>query len=780
MSRQSNTGLLTFQESVMKLILRRAILLLIAGAISLPAVAQQTPAAPAPTTSRPQPPSEDIATQRAQVAAELKTAQAALDAATKDGQPAPENLTREVELLGRLDLTLGQALAAVESETELKQSKAQLTADLDNLRTKGPSEPRPYRFLLLDGLRDQLETEDSRDQSLADAAQAAQAALESAKATYEEKERARRQAKDALETNRDESRAPSLRDVLHLAELESRAAAGEVRLCEQELANQKLEVETHELRLAFLREKIDRVARDVRFDKQEIDDILAQLDQQEYRVNQALDSAKDELGARDAQWMDARRKLDASPTRDPVLVEEVEAQRLARQARQREIALLGQQLEALADSRKAWDRRFQVFNRRAETQALAGWEAETRRAAEGLERDVRLHTARLAELRKELVALDSKITAGGNAPKGVARWLQEQGQQLAALIRVHENTIDRLEGALRVHQRLLAEIGAKIKTVTWRERLGALWRGMGDVWNYEIASVKDSPITVRKIVIGIILLIVGVYASRFITGVLGRRLLLRVGLNAGAAAAIQSLVFYLLLFTVVMLALRIVNVPLTAFAIVGGALAIGIGFGSQNIVSNFISGLILLAERPIRVGDLIEIEELIGTVERIGPRSTRVRSPENVDIIVPNSSFLEKNVVNWTLTDDRYRAHVVVGVVYGSPTRDVTKLIRKALDDHGRILSKPEPIILFADFGDSALIFEAHFWVRMRRIMDRRVIESDIRYRIDALFREAGIVIAFPQRDVHLDSREPIPVRLLQNGEPPDTQQAHPPPPHDK
>ena len=224
------------------------------------------------------------------------------------------------------------------------------------------------------------------------------------------------------------------------------------------------------------------------------------------------------------------------------------------------------------------------------------------------------------------------------------------------------------------------------------------------------------------------------------------------------------MVFYVLLFSFTLLALRLVNVPLTVFTLLGGAAAIGLGFGSQNIVNNFISGLILLAERPIRIGDLIEVEDLYGTVEDIGARSTHVRSSENVDIIVPNSSFLEKNVINWTLSDDRYRAQISVGVAYGSPTEEVTRLIRKAVDEHPRILKQPDPIILFADFGNNSLDFEVHFWIRMRRLMDRRIVASDLRYRVDEMFREAGIVIAFPQRDVHLDSSKPLDVRVLQEG----------------
>ena len=281
------------------------------------------------------------------------------------------------------------------------------------------------------------------------------------------------------------------------------------------------------------------------------------------------------------------------------------------------------------------------------------------------------------------------------------------------------------------------------------------------MWLYELASVEDNPITVSKIVVGILLLVVGMSAARFASRFLGRRLLPRVGLDEGAAAAIQSLLFYILVLTLGLVSLRIVNVPLTAFTIAGGALAIGVGFGSQNLINNFISGLILLVERPIRVGDLIEIGALLGLVEHIGPRSTRVRSADNVDIIVPNSTFLEKNVVNWTLSDDRYRAHVTIGLAYGSPTREAAKLIRRAVEEHGKTLKTPKAIVLFTEFGDNALVFEVHFWLRMRRIMDRKMVESDIRYRVDTLFREAGIVIAFPQRDIHFDAVKPVEVRLL-------------------
>ena len=141
--------------------------------------------------------------------------------------------------------------------------------------------------------------------------------------------------------------------------------------------------------------------------------------------------------------------------------------------------------------------------------------------------------------------------------------------------------------------------------------------------------------------------------------------------------------------------------------------------------------------------------------------AAQIRATDNTQIIVPNSFFRQSHVINYTLSDDIVRTQVAVGVIYGSPIREVARLIRRAIDEHPEILRNYEPNVLFADFGDNALRFDAYFWVHGRSIMDRRRIESDVRYRIDDLFREAGFVVAFPQRDVHLDTRHALQVRLI-------------------
>lgn len=201
----------------------------------------------------------------------------------------------------------------------------------------------------------------------------------------------------------------------------------------------------------------------------------------------------------------------------------------------------------------------------------------------------------------------------------------------------------------------------------------------------------------------------------------------------------------------VLLILTLLRVPLGAFAFISGAIAIGVGFGAQNIINNFISGWILMWERPIRIGDFLEIGDTKGTVETINTRSTRIRRIDGVHMLIPNSHLLENMVVNWTLIDKKIRCVVRVGVAYGSPVRKVEELIMRAVDDHPDIMDDPAPRVFFEDFGDSALIFDSYFWIDAEGDRDLRKVRSDIRFKIDELFNEAGIVIAFPQRDVHMD-----------------------------
>lgn len=282
----------------------------------------------------------------------------------------------------------------------------------------------------------------------------------------------------------------------------------------------------------------------------------------------------------------------------------------------------------------------------------------------------------------------------------------------------------------------------------------------GDVWNFQLWAFGDKTVTVQKVVVALLILVLGIVAAKYFIMIVIRRLLMRARLQPGAIAAIDKILFYCAILLVVLLSLRLVNIPLTIFTFLGGAVAIGFGFGAQNLINNFISGLVIMAERPIKIDDLLEVEGHFARVEEIGARCTRIRTGENVHILVPNSSFLEKTIINWTLSDKMVRTHVSAGVVYGSPVRDVERLMLQAAGEHPKVQKNRPPFVVFSDFGDNALVFEVHYWITMQTMMDTRIVGSDIRFRIDELFREAGIVIAFPQRDVHLDTASPLEVTL--------------------
>lgn len=290
---------------------------------------------------------------------------------------------------------------------------------------------------------------------------------------------------------------------------------------------------------------------------------------------------------------------------------------------------------------------------------------------------------------------------------------------------------------------------------------GEAWDHVAAVWNFVIIRGAEGKalVSVGTLVGGLFLMGFGYIAAGMISRWIGKRLLSRLGLNQTASAPLQKISYYVLLATFGMLTLNILNVPITAFSFAGGAIAVGVGFGSQNIVNNFISGLILIAERPIRVGDVIEIDGRTGKVTEIGARSTRISTGANLEVIVPNSKFLESQVVNWTLSDDRISTSVKVGVSYGSPTREVERLLKLAATEHEHVSQEPAPGVAFEDFADDALVFRVSFWINLQTASKGKV-ESDIRFRIDELFNQAGIVIAYPQRDVHLNMMRPLEVRL--------------------
>jgi potassium-dependent mechanosensitive channel len=288
-----------------------------------------------------------------------------------------------------------------------------------------------------------------------------------------------------------------------------------------------------------------------------------------------------------------------------------------------------------------------------------------------------------------------------------------------------------------------------------------VWPHLLNLWNRQLIELDGSWLTPGRIIIGLSALLLGLWLARLLSRFAVGRLLRGLRVDAGASVMLRAVIHYALVMLVLCIALQSAGVPLTAFTIFGGAIAIGVGFGSQNILNNFISGLIILFERPIKQGDLVQIGSQIGIVSRIGARATLLTDYKGITHLIPNSHFLEQPVTNWHFSDDLVCASISVGVAYGSDTALVQRVMKEVAQRHPRTVAEPEPCVLFNDFASDALVFEVLLWTPARRVIERRRVESEIRFAIDTAFRENGIVIAFPQRDVHVDASTPIPVRMV-------------------
>jgi small-conductance mechanosensitive channel len=271
-----------------------------------------------------------------------------------------------------------------------------------------------------------------------------------------------------------------------------------------------------------------------------------------------------------------------------------------------------------------------------------------------------------------------------------------------------------------------------------------------EILAFVIFSYNDINITVAKVVqVPLILFVMWFVVTRI--GKLIKSTLLARKMNQDVVHLFTRIYFILTIAILVFTSLEVLNIPLTAFAFVSGAIAIGVGFGAQNIINNFISGWILMWERPIRIGDFLEVGAAKWVVETINTRSTRIRRNDGVHMLIPNSQLLENTVTNWTLIDRNARSSVSVGVAYGSDVVLVQKLIQHVLNDHEAILTLPKSSVLFEDFGDSSLVFSAIFWVCAESETMLRQVRSDIRFSIYGVFEAHNVVIAFPQRDIHID-----------------------------
>lgn len=759
-----------------------ALVTLVPTATSAPLVRKMLDAASSRTEKPVNTPAASVAERRAALEKALEAAQKAAEDERAGKYPLPAGATpSQVSELGFLLQRIPVLLQAqLNLLGEIESARTKREEDEDALsRWRGFDEPGPYSLTQLDRLLDQLDAERTRLHAFQSVA-----TLNAEEVTRVEARLKSTQADErlALEKATDGVVAP-----LELARLQTRRITEmrQLLLLQGEL-NTEL-TQASRAREQLLARQAAVMSANYRFNEQEYERIVKNLQAQQTvldrRIEEVSLARSRSLGERD-QVLKALGSLPSSKTVDEVrrnaeLQARLDATNVTLEALRTQQSALSTLRGIAPISIDAWRQRYTSLtdpdpeNRRAAAAALAGvlsrvdalksYAMDLSAVADAAVKDQQRRVDALDEKapgrRYALAALDAAKRAADAADE-----VQTMGQHLAT-----------------AQKRWRQEFADAAQKRTSAEKAAAVWAEAKDlgreVWDFELFAVEDTveiagkPTTVSRGVtvgksIGALLLFVLGYKIAGFFAIRAQRLMVeRFAVDAAQAKVLRRWMMLLTGFVLAVITLNLARIPLTVFAFMGGALAIGVGFGTQTLLRNLISGVILLFERKVRVGDIVDVDGVQGVVTALDIRSTTVRQFDGIETMVPNSLLLEQKVTNWTGESPTMRRVVKVGVAYGSPTRQVADIMKAAADEHGLVLKEPPPYVIFDDFGDSALVFALYFWVDLAKASGMQV-QSDLRFMLEKRFADAGIAIAFPQRDIHLDAARPLQVEVVGSAPP--------------
>ncbi len=649
----------------------------------------------------------------------------------------------------------------------------------------GFSEPAPYSILLVDELRDSVQSlsaEITASETTRDVLTTLLGDVESALKKSDERLRL---LTEQLETEKETPRMTRLAWQRSLEQMLNRHAAATLALNATRRQKAEIDLTEHRLRLALVRRQLSVASAQVRYSQSDLDRVLAGLDAEQRGVESeipeaeriyeesrtALATARKELGKTSTGTELAAGARDARLRQLQAVVELREAQ--VETSAQR-LVVLRQLADTAVRERGMWQMRFSAFHSRDLSTLRQGYLRLDQLSR--LIRSVKPHFQQQIDLAAGLISEQrNRVQDQVNAKFDPAIV-----EQLIDSYRQREELAHRALGSLQRIERLAARwqdsLDADRRQLPFTARVRDLFGGFSSftakLWNFELFTAEDTvtvdgqkitarrSVTVGKVVSAILILAVGYWLTIFLSRLLERMAVKRFKVEPNQANLVRRWVRVVLVFALVVFSLVSVKIPLTVFAFLGGALAIGLGFGTQNLLKNFISGIIILFERPFRVGDVLDISGHRGVVISVGIRSSILKLFDGTETLIPNSALLENNVTNWTYSDRKVRFSVVVGVAYGSDTRRVSQLLAEAAERHGLVEKEPAPQIIFQEFSDSALTFELRYWVDVIK-QNASQIGSDLRHMIAGSLTENRIVIAFPQRDLHLDVSQPLPVQIV-------------------
>ncbi len=687
-----------------------------------------------------------LQTRLAEVEASLETApDPPLSSTLDSSDDAPPYRTS----LQHMESNLRRMISLLESNALLDAQLNQVEAQNLEFTQKGLAESQPYPITLLDSLQDQLRL---AEDDLVSQESALKSAVVNARVTHQQlqdRQALRRRLLDRSNTSQDSGL--DLDRELENATWAVRASETASELAQAEIGNSKKAKAVATNRRDLVQRKVTLVKGQFLFTRAILERQLTELETRRDELNEKLSKAR-----ADAAFALAKLKaLEEAGTSDPLKSAEFQAQSEWLTTHQRSKALLEQDLDWNLTQRDLWERRYNLSQGQG-VESLSDWQDAGAGLVAQMSNARVLLTGELRQLRSQT----SEILESPTESPALQQLRSRQVQAMATRQNALEESLRALDATSALADRIVREISQRRKDLSWNERARRAWAWLIDLWNIELYTIGDNSVTVGKVNVALLVLVLGLTLTGKVTRFFSRRLLVHLPITDAIKSNLERGLRYFFFLLVFLFALQVVNIPLTIFTFLGGTMAIAVGFGAQNVLNNFISGLILMVERPVRVGDLIEVEQTTGVVEEIGARSTRVRMGTGIHVVLPNSVLLENRVINWTLTDQRVRTSVSVGVAYGSDPQEVMALLLRATLMNERIEKSPEPFVLLESFADSSLTFAIHFWVSLAQPLNKRIAESDLRIAIEQLLRENEIPIPFPQRDLNIQG--PVPVKLVE------------------
>lgn len=657
--------------------------------------------------------------------------------------------------------------------------------ELDLRTAEGVSfkEKPPYSVIMVERLREQVQVGLYRVKDVEIAIETVTVKIQNAEDSLKKAEERERTLQEEIGKESEPAVVAALEWKLGLAALgrKNQATAYAGLQAAHKSAEEELLVVRQEF--AFLEKKLEKASKESRFTEEDLQNIKERIEGRKRQFEAELENALAENQALLKRSLLAERKIltgidlsaggEASrKKRSPSLVEELYREEVENS--NLKIETYQDMLDLNRREQRVWELRY-AAEAKGDTGSTRSIIKLLPKVLTELEHEEQSAALRLRLVLRQLNEKESELSQleQGKEPADIKRFI-EVYQVREKLIMTRMREAEALKSVFVRLQDQYSETAKKAATVAklkyWQY---VVFEKIGNLWKYELFTTEASivvdgkeikgkrGITIGKIAVAVFILSLGYIAGARITKKIVRYLVNRYAVQESSAMLVRRWTMALLLILLLLYSLNLVRIPLTAFAFLGGAIAIGVGFGMQVLMKNLISGLMLLTERPFRVGDLVDVDGIRGRVTNIGIRSSTIRDVSGIETLIPNSTFVEKNVTNWTYSTHQVRYSVSVGVAYGSDVSVVRGELLHVASLHGQLLKDPEPIATLDDFASDTLMFGLFYWIDLESGTDPRIIASDLRIMIEKQLKAEGIVIAYPQRDVHLDSIRPLQVEVV-------------------